>query len=356
VTTNRVTTYQVTADTRGLGGREIVEGAFGGRVSGMRMSNMSVGNASADSTGANNMSANNTRAERASVSKPSRTDLAGRHVVALGLAIVSLAASERAAADCTPQSTQQSPVNSATVTCTGATLNQNKPAGYGTGNETGITINVQSGASVTGDGAGLTFSDGTVSNFGTISGRANGIFSAHSFIVTNFGTISGGTGGVGIFVNNGAANVSNFGTISGGTAIDANLPSTIANAGTIIGFGGTAIRLAGGADTLTLLPGSRIIGAIDMGGGNDVVNFSSSRGIGQLITLQNFTGTINTSGPGLVFHSATQIATLDPTAFALADLAGFHGRHLGAGAGPACRRGRERPAGERSDRRELCAG
>src|SRR5262249_1324058 len=40
---------------------------------------------------------------------------------------------------------------------------------------------------------------------------------------------------------------------------------------------------------------------------------------GQLITLQNFTGTINTSGPGLVLHSATQIATLDPTAFALAD-------------------------------------
>jgi len=40
------------------------------------------------------------------------------------------------------------------------------------------------------------------------------------------------------------------------------------------------------------------------------VNFRSGAGVAQLVTLENFTGTINTSGPGLVFHNATQIATL----------------------------------------------
>jgi uncharacterized protein with beta-barrel porin domain len=312
------------------------------------------------------------------------------------------------------------------VTCTGTTRNQNSPDGYGTGTETGNTINVQSGASVSGDRFGLLFDSGTVNNFGTISGAAGifanaatvdnsgtisagvggfgisavaatvtnsgtisagpggfgilataatvdnfgrisagpggigisavaatvrnfGTISAGGFgivanaatvdnsgtisagpgglgifattaSVTNSGTISAGAGGVGIFAT-GTATVNNFssGTISGGIGIRAEGPSIIANAGTIIGLNGTAILLRAGADTLTLLPGSRILGAIDMGFGNDVVNFQSSKGIAQLVTLQNFTGTINTSGPGLVFHSATQIATLDPTAFALAD-------------------------------------
>jgi uncharacterized protein with beta-barrel porin domain len=347
----------------------------------MWMGNASVGNASADSTGVNNMSANNTRTERARASKPSRADLAGRHVVALGLAIVSITASERAAADCTPQS----PVNDAKVTCTDVTRNQNGQDGYGTGTDTGNTITVQSGASVTGDRTGLIFSTGMVNNSGTISGGF-GVAGVNSANVTNSGTISAGAGGAGIFaggdatvnnsgrisagangagifaaaatVNNsgtisgansigirtvidvtvgnfgtisagargigiaasGTASVVNFGTISGGTGIFANSAiSNITNAGTIIGFDGTAIVLGAGADRLTLLPGSRIIGAIDMGGGNDVVNFFSRKGIGQLVTLQNFTGTINTSGPGTVIHSATQIATLDLTPFALAD-------------------------------------
>jgi outer membrane autotransporter protein len=49
------------------------------------------------------------------------------------------------------------------------------------------------------------------------------------------------------------------------------------------------------------------------------VNFRSGVGLAQLVTLQNFTGTINTSGPTPVVSNATQIATLDPTAFAQAD-------------------------------------
>ena len=46
-----------------------------------------------------------------------------------------------------------------------------------------------------------------------------------------------------------------------------------------------------------------------MGGGNDVVNFVSGGGVAQLVTLNNFTGTINTSGVGPIVRSTNQIAT-----------------------------------------------
>src|SRR5262245_55811543 len=293
-----------------------------GRGIGVRVSN-----AKASNTEANNTSLSSMREQ----AEP--RGLAGRHVVALGLAIVSFTASERAAADCTPES----PRDNTTVTCTGTTTNQNSPDGYGTSNDTGNPIKVETGASVTGDRNGLVSNDGTVDNRGTISGGADGFgIVAGTLTLTNYGTISAGAG-VGAFtatVNNygtisgradgfgifaGILTLTNYGTISGGTGIDVAGLSNITTAGTIIGLGGTAIRLGSGADTLTLLPGSRIIGAIDMGGGDDVVSFTSTKGIAQLVTLDNFTGTINTSGPGLVVHNATQIASLDPTAFALAD-------------------------------------
>jgi autotransporter-like protein len=397
------------------------------RVSNAKATNARASSTSVDSTSVSSTSVSSTSVSSMKVSKASRADLAGRHAVALGLAIASLAASERAAAECAPQS----PVNNATVTCTGTTRNQNSPDGYGTTNDTGNTINVQSGASVTGDRSGLIFGAGTVNNSGTISGGGFGIVSVDSAIVTNSGTISAGANGRGIAVQNsatvtnsgmisvgtngfgiftdtatvnnsgtisvgtdgfgilagtatvtnsgmisagvngtgifasttatvtnsgtisvgvngfgiradaaatvtnfgtisagaggigilsfGTATVTNSGTISGGTAIDARDASTIANAGAIIGLDGGAILLGTGADRLTLLPGSHILGAIDMGGGNDVVSFSSAKGIAQLITLQNFTGTINIVGSPAAVHNATQIASLDPTAFALAD-------------------------------------
>ena len=302
------------------------------------------------------------KAKRLAPKRLAPIDVACRLVVAPALLIAPFVAIDRAAAACDPPS----PASDKIVTCTGTTVNQNGTNGYGTSTDTGNTINVQSGASVTGSVNGLQFNkDGTVNNRGTITAGAggNGIRASDSTTVNNFGTITAGAGGAGIISNGissvfnsgtitagtggfgilgvtasvfnsgtiragtggigiiagGNADVTNSGTISGGTGIFGGGASTITNSGTIIGIDGTAILLGSNADRLTLLPGSRILGAIDMGGGNDVVSFVSGGGVAQLVTLQNFTGTINTSGVGPIVHSTNQIATLETTAFGQTD-------------------------------------
>ena len=184
----------------------------------------------------------------------------------------------------------------------------------GTGIFAGTTANVTNSGTISAGRHGISANTANVTSSGTISGGSFGI-NASTANVTSSGTISGGA--CGIFAS--TANVSSSGTISGAIGIRAMDKADVINSGTIIGTGGTALRLSGNADTLTLLSGSRIVGAIDMGGGNDVVSFRSDKDVAQLVTLKNFTGTINSAGSGPQVHSATQIATLDPTAFAQAD-------------------------------------
>jgi uncharacterized protein with beta-barrel porin domain len=246
-----------------------------------------------------------------------RSLLAGATVLAL------LWSTPDAWADCTPAAN----VN-ITATCTGTTINQGVGApgtstgtvGYGDSTIDNLTVTVVSGATVQGTAGGIAvLSGGTVFNHGTISSDGVGVGGV-SIDVTNTGTISGGSAGI-------AANIvrlNNSGRIAGGSiGIEANVLGNVTNSGTIIAAGGTAILFSGNADTLTLLPGSRIIGAIDMGGGADVVNFVGGRsGISTLLTLSNFTGTINASSSGQPLAvGGTQIATLDPTSFAMTDRA-----------------------------------
>ena len=162
-----------------------------------------------------------------------------RHMVMLGLTVASFTASGQAEAACTPTS----PVNNTTVTCSGATTNQNGTDGYGSASDVGNTYNVLSGASVTGTGTGLRFQDhGTVNNSGTITGTGaneGGVFSATNGVVNNLGQISGtgansdgvtsfsvgdvtNSGGIngvrfGVNVQNGQVTNTNTGTIVGGT-------------------------------------------------------------------------------------------------------------------------------------------
>ncbi len=236
------------------------------------------------------------------------------------------------------------------VNCTGTTVNQNPPFGYGTGTETGITINLQPtgslpAPSVSGDAAGIFISSGTVniSVSGTVTstgGAGDGIdatsgtgtltvnnagsisvpnafnaISGNNVVVTNSGTITGGTfsGGLGIvgfnlnvtnsssgtiaadvvlFDGGGATAVTNAGNIIGGTfGIEAHTTISGSNSGTISG-GVDAIRTDAGSATITFTNSGTITGGTNGGGNGYGINTSS----GGLITLTN-TSTGIISGP-----------------------------------------------------------
>jgi hypothetical protein len=166
-----------------------------------------------------------------------------------------------ALAACTPAAGAGTPAAGTTVTCSGTTTDQNAPAGYGEGSQTGLTINVQPGATVTGTaGDGLLINDfNTVNNDGTIDGQGgsginagpnltvtnsasgiirgvdNGIIST-SATVTNYGLITA-TGGFGVGIDVVTGTVNNLGIISAnvsnGKGIIAITDLTLNNAGRI---------------------------------------------------------------------------------------------------------------------------
>ena len=273
---------------------------------------------------------------------------------------------------------QTAPVNNTTVTCSGTTTNANPPNGWGTGVETGDTIIVQAGASVsttTAIGSGIALLNGTVNNLGTITGGAQGAgISAVDLIngvtVNNSGTIGAG---IGIFggnsvnvVNDAAASISgtSFGILSqaaiinainatnsgkieatgaDGSAIAALGTATVTNlSGGIIaanGQNGTAIRgqtviVTGNAGTIEAGIGAGITGGVaikaDAPGGTADVTTSSAIQASSiaivtdgLLTLNN-TGSITSGGDVLrslngavnVTNSGT-IATTDAGATAI---------------------------------------
>jgi hypothetical protein len=281
-----------------------------------------------------------------------------RSALRLGVGVVAawliLSPLDAAFAACAPNS----PVNDVAVTCTGATVNQNAPNGYGSITDTGNTITVVPGASVTGTARGIFFSDGTVLNSGSITGGNFGGIRATTANVANSGTITGGAGSAGIVAT--TANVTNSGTITGDQGIFADIVANVTNSGTIrgsgsvgissnntanvinsgtitggtngiallAGFGGVAnvtnsgIITGGTAalqfdvnpDTLTLLPGSKIIGAINLGGGGDTVNVRTGN---QNLTFDTLAGaTVTSTLPFVVVGN--RVVTIDVTPFATA--------------------------------------
>jgi hypothetical protein len=246
-----------------------------------------------------------------------------RRAMMLGLLIASFAANQQAQARCDPDAG-----SNVTATCTGTTLNQNPPNGYGTGNEDNLDTTVVRGATVTGTadadaiGRGIFFNTGSVTNFGTISGTAGanatgfGIAAKNTATVTSSGTISGTAGangeGVGIFAF-GNATVFNSGTISGtagikGLGIGINAVSaTVINSGTISGTAGAGGSGAGiNANSATVFNSGTISGTVGAGGfgiaaGNTATVFNSGTIIG--------TGGAGGEGIGIFVGATGNVAT-----------------------------------------------
>ena len=171
----------------------------------------------------------------------------------------------------------------------------------------GNSANIVNSGTISGSQTGIAAVTANVTNSGTISGATQSGMVVTTLSVTNSGTISGGS--VGIQAATG--NVTNSGTISGRVlGMRASTTADVTNSGTIMG-GFAALFFTGNADTLTLLPGSRIIGAIRLGGG-DTVNF---RGGNNNLTFNTLAGaTVTGTNPFAV--SGNQAASVDSTPFA----------------------------------------
>ncbi|WP_035657406.1 autotransporter outer membrane beta-barrel domain-containing protein, partial [Bradyrhizobium sp. STM 3809] len=147
--------------------------------------------------------------------------------------LVTFVSGPRVLAACTPNAGSNVAAN-----CTGITVDQNAPNGYGTGGEDNISIGVARGAAVIGTDYGMNFNSGTLNNAGSIAGtNLDGVLIGSSATVSNSGSIQGGGGGG---VNSVALNLTNSGSIYGTVAegVIATGPSSINNSGVISGSSG----------------------------------------------------------------------------------------------------------------------
>jgi outer membrane autotransporter protein len=168
----------------------------------------------------------------------------------------------------------------------------------------------------------------------TTTGNATVINSGNVSVVGTtllFGISSGPSLGDGLGQNvgiasetvNGNATVINSGTVSVtgpnnvGVLIISSGASLLINSGTISAPGGIAVQFVNplDPDTLTLEPGSFIVGAINLIGAGDTVNVNAGN---QNLTFNSLAGaTVGGNVPFVV--SGNRIASVDPTGFAVTD-------------------------------------
>ncbi len=282
------------------------------------------------------------------------SELLRRCVMAAGLLVVSLTFGERAEAACSPAM----PADGGVVTCSGTTVNQNDPIGYDFTANDG-TINVLSGASVTGTDSAIdvehrgtvnnagsiagsrgVFSDiaTIINNSGSIVGTANsGVFSLASGDVNNSGTISGATNGIN--VHNGAivnlsggtitgaiygvsiddvATASNAGIFGGTTALHFlsinEITSELTNSGTLSSSSDAAVFAGGGLNANNTGFISGMLG-ISVAKNATIFNAGTIEGITSGVTAQNATidntGTIQSLGANSIAIGVTGTLTLN---------------------------------------------
>ena len=154
----------------------------------------------------------------------------------------------------------------------------------------------------TGSGIFVNSSTVSVSNFGTVSGGANGIGFGSNGTVASAGTVvngsatdksaliigNNGTFGTGIFVGSGTTGINNFGTIKGVSTGIGFGNNTVATSGTVVN--GSA------ADTVAL-----ITGGTDTTGSGIFINSST-------VSVSNF-GTVSGGASGIGFGSNGTVAT-----------------------------------------------
>lgn len=204
------------------------------------------------------------------------------------------------------------------ITGDSATINN-----YGTIETTGNGLSPGGNAS----GINVVGNSGTIVNSGTInaygSANARGIRALGSNnTITNSGTITT-RNSTGIIVQGVSNSVTNTGVVralgNGDTGISLSGGSnTLANTGSIISYSGSSVVFVGSGNTLDLGNGSFIAGNINLGTGTQI-NITTGANFSKLI---NYTGTlsgISASGsvPAFINTSTNQVATYDPTLFAV---------------------------------------
>jgi uncharacterized protein with beta-barrel porin domain len=251
---------------------------------------------------------------------------------ALTLVVAPFACIDRAMAACTPPSGQ----DNVTVTCASNTTNQDGSAGYGLGTENGVTVNVNSGVTVSGMDTGITLNNNaTINNSGTVTGGTDGIVVFKNLTLNNSGSIVGTTdAGVvaqdgGVIINSGSitgatginagnsTSVNNTGTITangGGTAVELNDSGTVNNAGTIISQGVNGKGIAGAG--LTVTNSGQI--QVDKTGIFDGASLNLVNTSGATIGASGVNGVgVSVIGSAAI-NNAGQITANDPTGIGLA--------------------------------------
>ena len=203
---------------------------------------------------------------------------------ALALVIAPLMGIESAEAACTPVTAVGALVNNQNVSCSGPITDQNAGGvGWGTGNETGNTITISTGATVTGTNFGISVGhDNTIvvgasngpASAGAISGGSIGIFAGENTTLHNSGAITGGIFGfnaqnqsaqglttvensgsikataassVGLVAVGGRLSVNSSGGISGGTFGIATDNAGIGNSGLIEATSANGVAIGDGS-------------------------------------------------------------------------------------------------------------
>jgi len=191
------------------------------------------------------------------------------------------------------------------VTNGGGTATANNSGSNAANGSGGIGIFAQTtvGGSATANNSGSNAANGP-NGIGIAALTQNG---GNATAINSGSNAANGPGGIGIFAS----------TLNGGDA-------AVINSGTTTG--GVSISATGGNAILTDIVGARIVGAIEMTGTSQMVNFAGGNWLLTINTSGGGPTIVNAGGAPFVSSSTTvgkstitQVAVLDPTVFALAD-------------------------------------